>query len=293
MNSPTARTSEPELVVLPDPDAVAAEAAERIADMLRESVEARGRADWATTGGSAPVGIYRLLAVPPLRDRVPWQAVHLWWGDDRFVPRDHPQSNVMPANAVLLALSARAGLSGSGEDHDDVRTGRGAGAPIPVANIHPFPIAAAIGAGHDPAWAASGYETELRASEIAVEGGWPVFDLVLIGIGPDGHLLSVFPGSPALDEASAWALPIPAPTHVEPHVARVTLNPRVLEVARRVLVVAHGEAKAAILGAVLGPDRDPRRWPAQLARRRGASWLVDRAAAGRLPGPSAAEAAGW
>ncbi len=282
--------AEPELIVLPDADAVSAAAAERIADVLRDAAEQRGRADWATTGGSAPIGIYRLLSVAPLRDRVPWQSVHLWWGDDRYVPRDHPESNVMAADSVLLSASARGGMSGFGEDADDVLTGRDAGVAMPVANVHPFPIAAAIGEGRDPAWAASQYEAELRSAGVAVERGWPVFDLVLLGIGPDGHLLSVFPGSPALHETSAWALPIPAPTHVEPHIARVTLNPRVLDVARDLLVVVHGESKAEILGSVFGAQRDPDRWPAQLARRAGATWLLDQAAAGRLPAAAAVEA---
>ena len=75
---------------------------------------------------------------------------------------------------------------------------------------------------------------------------------------------------------------MPAPTHVEPHVARVTLNPRILDVARRIIVVAHGEGKAAILAEVLGPERDERRWPAQLARRARATWILDAAAASAL-----------
>jgi 6-phosphogluconolactonase len=110
-----------------------------------------------------------------------------------------------------------------------------------------------------------------------------VFDVLVLGIGPDGHLLSVFPGSASLDDDRAWAVPVPAPNHVEPHIARITLNPRVIGVARNVLVVTHGEGKAEILGTIFGPERDPSRWPAQLALRDGATWLLDRAAAARLP----------
>jgi 6-phosphogluconolactonase len=276
-------SGEPSVRVLPDAEAVSLAAAEHIAGALRRAVEAGGRADWATTGGSTVVGIYRALAAPPLRDQVPWDGVHLWWGDDRYVPPEHPLSNVLPADAVLLNVAARAGLSGQGEDAEDVRQGREAGAWIPASQVHRFPVAEAIGRRLEPAWAAARYEQDLRASGIGVVDGWPAFDLVLLGIGPDGHLLSVFPGSAALDEPAAWALPIPAPTHVEPHVARVTLNPRVVEAARDVLVVVHGEGKAGILGEVFGAERDPRRWPAQLARRAGATWLVDEAAGRQLP----------
>jgi 6-phosphogluconolactonase len=252
---------EPELLVVADPDEAAAVAADRIATILADAVAARGRADWATTGGSAPIGIYRRLTEPPLRDAVPWDRVHVWWGDDRFVPRDHPLSNVLPFDDILLD-----------PDH---------GVRIPVENLHPFRTGEAIGAGWDAAWAAVTLAGELRAAEPPLRDGWPVLDLILVGIGGDGHLLSVFPGSTALDSTD-WALAIAAPTHIEPHVARVTLNPALLAVARHVLAVAHGASKAAVLGEVFGPDRDARRWPAQLARRPGATWILDAAAAARL-----------
>jgi 6-phosphogluconolactonase len=105
-----------------------------------------------------------------------------------------------------------------------------------------------------------------------------VFDLIVLGIGDDGHLLSVFPGSFALDSPDL-ALAVPAPTHIEPRLERVTLNPAVIGVARAVLVVAHGADKATILAEILGPERDPRRWPGQLALRPGATWILDEPAA--------------
>ncbi|MDQ6793917.1 MAG: 6-phosphogluconolactonase [Chloroflexota bacterium] len=268
--------------VLADAESVSASAAEQIATILRRATDDHGRADWTTTGGSTPAGIYRHLATPPLRDRVTWPAVHLWWGDDRYVPRDHPLSNVLPADQILLEATARAGLSGTGATGGDVITGREPAADIPIDNIHAMPMGAAIGENRGPAWVAARYEAELRSAGLDVESGWPVFDLVLLGVGPDGHVLSVFPGSDAFDRPE-WVLPVPAPTHIEPKVTRVTLNPHVLDVARSVLVVAHGAGKAAILGEVFGPTRDARRWPAQLARRPGATWLLDEAAAARLP----------
>ena len=146
----------------------------------------------------------------------------------------------------------------------------------------PFRTSEAIGEGRGAAECAAELEGELRAADLDIVDGWPVFDLVLLGVGGDGHVLSVFPGSEAF-ESTAWALAIPAPTHIEPHVERVTLNPSILAVAREVLVVMHGADKAAILGDIFGPGLDPRRWPAQLTRRAGATWILDEAAATDLP----------
>jgi 6-phosphogluconolactonase len=269
-------------VVLPDPEAVAGEGARRIAASLSSAVAGRGRVDWATTGGSAPAGIYRLLAEAPLRNEVPWDSVQLWWGDDRYVPADHPLSNVLPAEQILLNATALAGVSGTGGEPLDVALGQTVGAPIPAQQVHPFRMADAIGEARGPAWAAARYEAELRESGIQVQDGWPVFDLVLLGVGPDGHVMSVFPESAAFDSAD-WALPIPAPSHVEPHVSRATLNPGILDVARDVLVVVTGGRKAQILATIFGGEREPRRRPAQLVRRSGVTWLLDEAAASSLP----------
>ncbi len=272
---------EPEVVILPDADAVASVAAGRLAASLRAAAEARGRADWATTGGSAPTGIYRLLTRAPLNDEVPWSRVHLWWSDDRYVPSDHPLSNVLPAEQILLHAAGMTGESGGGETYIDTRVGRDRPVGIPLEQVHPIAMGEAIGAARGPAWAAARYEEELRSSGIAVENGWPVFDACLLGVGPDGHVLSVFPGSDTFDR-SEWALAIPAPSHVEPHVSRVSLNPHVLDVARAVLVVVTGASKAPAVAAIFGPERDPRRWPAQLVRRPGVTWLLDSAAAAAL-----------
>jgi 6-phosphogluconolactonase len=265
--------TEPEIVIVADPAAGAVEAAALIATALADAVEARGRADWATTGGSTPVAIYRRLVAPPLSDAVPWAAVHAWWGDDRYVPLDHPLSNVKPFYDVLLDI---------GEVEEGTAGGGVHGIPIPIENIHPFPTTEAIGAARGAAWCATALADTLRAAELPNVDGWPGFDLMLVGIGGDGHLLSVFPGSTALD-SSALALAIPAPTHIEPHVERVTLNPALIGAARQVIVVANGADKAPVIGAIFGSELDPRRWPAQLARRAGAIWILDEAAASALP----------
>jgi 6-phosphogluconolactonase len=262
----------PTIEVVADPAAGAALAAERVARSLRAAVAARRRADWATSGGSTPVGIYQRLSVPPLVDAVPWSDVHVWWGDDRYVPRDHPASNVKAFDDIMLKAS----------DDEEGTAGSTGDRVIPLENVHPFRTGEAIGAGRGAAWAASALAGELRAAPLERIDTWPVFDLVVVGVGPDGHLLSVFPGSPALD-SDALALAIPAPTHIEPHLERVTLNPAILRVAREVLVAAFGADKAPVLAEALGPERDPRRWPAQLAARDGATWILDEASASKLP----------
>jgi 6-phosphogluconolactonase len=107
---------------------------------------------------------------------------------------------------------------------------------------------------------------------------------VILGIGGDGHVLSVFPESAAFDAPhDAWGLAIPAPSHIEPHVERVTMHPGVIGAARDVLVVATGEGKAEVLATVFGPVRDARRWPAQLTLHERCTWILDEAAAARLP----------
>jgi 6-phosphogluconolactonase len=264
--------SEPEIVVVADAEAGAIEAAARVAAILADAVEGRGRAAWATTGGSTPLGIYKRLAAQPLVDAVPWAAVHVWWGDDRYVPRDHPLSNVKPFDDVVVGIAgAEEGTAGGGY----------AGAPLPADNVHPFPTSEAIAHARGAAWCAATLADELRGAGLREADGWPVFDLMLIGIGADGHILSVFPGSPGLG-STELAMAIPAPTHIEPHVERVTLNPAVVAVARQVVVVANGADKGPVLAQVFGSVRDPRRWPAQLARRADATWILDAAAAADL-----------
>jgi 6-phosphogluconolactonase len=275
-------SGEPRIEVLESPEAASAAAAAAIAAALTAAVSERGVAHWSTTGGSTPTGIYQVLARPPYRDEVPWAGVHVWWGDERYVPRDHPLSNLLPFDQVLVSASARAGLSGSGADAVDVDFGIEPGVHLPVENIHAPQVARAIGSSAGPESVAHEYEQELRSAGLeASEAGFPIFDVILVGIGSDGHLFSVFPRSPLFD-SERWVEAVPAPTHVEPHVARISLHPRILDAARMPVAVVHGAGKAEILSQVLGPERDERRWPAQVARREGAVWFLDRAAAASL-----------
>jgi len=256
---------EPSISVFADAAALADAAAERVAETLIAAVDRRGRADLATTGGSTPAALYVRLTSEPLRSRVPWQAVHIWWGDDRYVPRDHPLSNVFGVDEILLE-----------EVH---------GVPLPPDHVHPWPTGRAIAEDLGPEWCATTYADEARKALPRDPAGIPIFDLILLGIGPDGHLLSVFPGSAALT-SDELALAIPAPTHIEPHLPRVTFNPSILAATPAILAMVGGAAKADVVGRILdGPRLDPAAsdgLPGQLARRPSASWFLDAAAGARL-----------
>ena len=182
------------------------------------------------------------------------------------MPRSDPLSNVFLADEALLAPG---------------------GIPIPGDHVHPFPTDRAIAGGLGPQWCATTYATEVATALPSVDG-WPAFDLVLVGIGGDGHLLSVFPGSPALT-SDRVGLAIPAPTHIEPHVERVTLNPAILGAAGHVLAMAAGEGKAEVVARILEGPRDPAALPGVLARRSTATWLLDVAAAALLHDRTPAE----
>ncbi|MGH2467092.1 MAG: 6-phosphogluconolactonase [Candidatus Limnocylindrales bacterium] len=277
---------EPRLMIAQDDAAVARDAADYVVASLRAALGQGEAVHVALTGGSTATALYRLLASSPRREAVAWERVHLWWGDDRLVPPDHPLSNFGLVASTLLRAAAAAGSS-DGAEGTDVEAGLEAGLSLPAEQVHPMPIARALAATSDAAaaaaMAAQSYAAEIRAMVPKGPEGWPVFDLVLLGIGPDGHILSCFPGSPALADDAPLALGIPAPAEVEPHVPRVTLNPRIVTAARDVAVMAHGEAKAEVLARILMEPRDARRYPADYARRAGATWFLDEACAVDMP----------
>lgn len=268
-----------ELAVLPTADELARAAADRTIESLARGIADHGVAHVALTGGSTCVLLYRELGQPERRAQIDWQHVHLWWGDERMVPLDHPQSNAGLANRLLLDIGPLSGESGEGDDGADVESGVLTGLIIDADNVHPVPVAEALGSPDAAARAAAAYAAEIGHRLPKNATGTPTFDVILSGIGPDGHLMSVFPGSPALAPDAPIAMGIPAPQHVEPHLPRVTLSTRLLPAARQVIVMATGAGKAAIIHDVLGAQRYPERWPVQSALLPNAVWLIDREAA--------------
>jgi 6-phosphogluconolactonase len=240
--------------VLADDAAVAQRGAELFACAARDAVKRRGAFIAVLSGGSTPRRLYELLGRDPLRGRVPWEQVHLLWGDERCVPPDSPESNYRMAAEAFI--------------------GR---VPLPTENV------LRMRGEDDPADAAVAYEIGLRTMggvTGATSLGAPVIDLVLLGIGTNGHTASLFPRSSALRVAERLAVAVEVPEVGW----RLTLTVPVINAARRVVFVATGEEKAAVLARILqGPSRGDE-LPAQLiAPRPGRlTWLLDEAAAERL-----------
>ena len=233
-----------EIIVVAEPAAQAQAAAERlIARMDANS----GRVAICMSGGSSPKQLFELLATDGYRSRIPWDRVHWFIGDERFVPVDDNRNNMRMARQAFLDKCA------------------------PAANVHPIATDAA-----DPAEAAHGYEQELKsfygASEL--DPARPLFDLVMLGVGPDGHTASLFPGYPAVEETRRWVTEVPK-ANVEPFVPRVTLTLPTLASCREMMFEAGGSGKRAILTRVFaGEDL-----PANRARSQGETvWLLDKAA---------------
>jgi 6-phosphogluconolactonase len=235
----------PQVEVVADATALAQTAARRLIERVRRG----NRAAVCLTGGSSPLGLYRLLAENPSRNEVPWARVHWFMGDDRFVPESDPLSNMGAARRTFL---------------DSVSA--------PPQNIHPIPTAAS-----DPADAARRYADELKQFYGAdrLDQGRPLFDLVLMGLGPDGHTASLFPHSTELEERQRWVVGVPK-AGMEPFVPRVTLTFPALASTREMLFLVDSANKRQILGRVLaGEDL-----PAHRAYAQGdLVWLIIRAAA--------------
>jgi 6-phosphogluconolactonase len=199
------------------------------------------------SGGSTPKILYELLATEPFRERFPWDRVSWYWGDERFVPYDDPESNFRMTREAMLK-----------------------NVPVPPENIHPVP------ADGTPEEAALRYERTLQAAYGAsvFDAGRPLFDITFLGLGTDGHTASLLPGEPVLDEREHW---VAAVSHGRPE-ARVTLTYPAIESSRAVVFLVTGPEKAAILKTVRSGDSDV---PAARVRPVGELiWFVDKAAAG-------------
>jgi 6-phosphogluconolactonase len=272
--------AEANLVVLPDEATVAHEAARRLVEALALAIRDRGEAHLALTGGSSAVSLYRDLRERHWRKIVDWRRVHFWWGDERLVPIDHPESNIGLAYNILLELPALTGESGSGGEGVDVSAGDLPALPYVAENVHPYEVDEVVGEVETGRRAAQRYARQLQRYVPAV-GDLPGLDVILLGVGADGHILSIFPRSSAV-QSDDLVVTVPAPDHVDPHLDRVSLHPRLLGAAGLVLVMVSGAAKADVMADVLGPVQAPARWPAQLALLPQTTWLLDQAAAAKL-----------
>jgi len=255
MSGPTVR-------VLDDAGGVAAAAADQIIEAATAAVAARGVFHLCTTGGSTPAALYRALREPSRAARMPWGETQIWFGDDRFVPRADPLSNLYPLDAQLLRSSAD-----------------GAPSPLSPSAVHPWPTSAA-----DAPSAVSAYLAELRGAGVPhTPAGFPIFDLVLIGVGGDGHCLSVFPGSPLALDGAPVAAGVPAPTHIEPHLPRLSFSLGAITSAHAVLALAPGAGKAEALARIFNSTTAVFDAPAKAALIPTATWLLDTASAAILP----------
>ncbi len=234
--------------VFADAEELAQGAAAFFAEEVSRAVAARGRASVLLAGGETPRRTYEVLAEEPFRAALPWGKIHFFWGDERCVPADDPHSNQQMARASLL---------------DRV--------PVPPAHIH------AIACAEAPEEAAAAYQREL---ERYFADAPPVFDLVFLGLGADGHTASLFPGAAALAEQTRWTAVVQRPGAAFP---RITLTLPLLNQARRLLFLVAGESKAAIWAEIVrGVPASGPLYPAQRVQPHNGqlSWFADCAAAG-------------
>ena len=248
----------PDLRIFDHVEALSLAAAELFIETSIQAIAQRGRFLVALSGGNTPTELYQLLAQTPYRERINWQKLHAFWGDERCVPIGDLENNYRQAYEVLL--------------------GR---VPIPPENIH------RVRSELEPEAAAEDYARALK--DFATPPlDWPRFDLVLLGMGNDGHTASLFPGS----EVTAATPTLAVTAQYEDRPAnRVTLTPLVFNAARRILFLVSGESKSETLANVLYGEYQPEKLPAQRIRPTDGEliWMVDKTAASKLtltPNPS-------
>ncbi|RMH06554.1 MAG: 6-phosphogluconolactonase [Nitrospirae bacterium] len=236
-----------------DPEALAEGAANHVVRAAGGAIEDHGCFRWVLAGGKTPRHLYTLLASAAFRSRIAWEHVHVFWGDERHVPPDHPDSNYRMARETLLA-------------------------PLAIPDHHVYRIPAEL---PDAQAAADQYEATIREAFGLSPPAIPCFDLVLLGMGQDGHTASLFPGSPALQETRRLVL-APWVEHLRAY--RITLTPPAFNHAKHILFLVAGADKALTLQAVFNGPYRPDRFPCQLIRPLNGqvTWLVDQAAASCL-----------
>lgn len=247
----------PLVVVHRDATLLARAVAARIVTALVDAQAARGSASVVLTGGGIGIATLRELAASPARDAVDWDRLDVWWGDERFLPAGDPERNETQAREALL-------------DHVE----------LDPARVHPMPASDGPD-GDDPESAAARYADELRAATHPEDHApVPAFDVLLLGVGPDGHVASLFPEAPALHEhrpvVAVRGAPKPPPT-------RISLTLPAIASAREVWVVAAGAEKATAAHLALSGAGAVQVPAAGAQGRVRTLWLLDRAAASRLP----------
>lgn len=243
----------PEIEILPDAASLAQAATQHFVRLAVEAISARGCFLVVLSGGSTPRMLYTQLALPPFAQKVDWSRVHFFWGDERCVPPDDADSNFRMANEALLQPLG-----------------------ISLSNIHRMPIE------NTPSLSAAHYERLLR--QFFHPASIPRFDLVLLGLGEDGHTASLFPGTEALSEAERWVIDVLHTTPPLPLVTRLTLTLPVFNAAAHVIFLVSGKNKAGVLANVLRETQSERPLPAQMIHPTNGSllWLVDREAMKRF-----------
>jgi 6-phosphogluconolactonase len=236
--------------VFADIDALSRGALDQLLRIMDEAIRERGRFAIALSGGHTPAKLYSLWAASEKRaPRTDWNHVHLFWGDERYVAHTDSLSNYRMTNETLISQ-----------------------VPIPASNVHPMP-----GPAHfsTPEVAAEAYESELREF---FSGAASAFDLQLLGLGPEGHTASLFPGSPALQERERWVLAVTAPANPP---QRLTLTLPVINQARNTFFLVAGRDKREIVAALRNElDSKTSQYPAaRVQPARPALWLLDQAAA--------------
>ncbi len=243
--------SKPGLIIKSDPAALALAAADIFVSAAGECTARHGRFTVAVSGGSTPRQMHRVLAQEPFSSGMDWPNTHVFWVDERCVPYGSPASNYGAASEDLFQKIS-------------VATGR----------IYPMPT------DLPPEGGAATYDAQLRSFFRSSQGAFPAFDLIFLGIGPDGHTASLFPGQPTLEERDRWVIAVRGGN---PDVPRLTMTLPVLNHARRVVFLVAGREKAAVVKTVL--DNDGTGLPAERVRPVEGilTWLVDQDAASLLP----------